>query len=448
MAPADRPSPARRRFHPAAGAVYYQRLVDPAPNLGGLAWPTRSSAVRAKFEPRHRGPVVEELGGLSDDRVSQPIDPRESARAAVCQIQESHIGRRNVLEVSGEDDVGLADLPADFPALETAFSLPPISEYRYLTDGWMNRNWVIAAGSGRYVLRRILDVPAATARSVFAAMSWLACRSVPVVLPIRAVDGDTVVDVKGRCYCLVPWVEGVHRAGCDLSLPAVARLGRLVGMIHQALADVPDECGLPPVPDALEVRVADVAATEERIGHIDRIIASIAEPTPYDVRVRALLRRRVELLRGHAHLRPAATAPLGPFGRIHGDLNMRNLLFRGEEVVAVLDWDRMRVGAYADEVVRTGQVVFGGEGGVLDLERIAVFSAAYRRVVPVDGEALAGAVGRLWWKRLTDVWPVEFRYVRGDPSERIAGLFPPGEQVLEWWTCHLEEVREAFAEGC
>jgi Ser/Thr protein kinase RdoA (MazF antagonist) len=249
-----------------------------------------------------------------------------------------------------------------------------------------------------------------------------------VALPVRTVNGDTVVDLEGRCYCLVPWVEGVHRAGCDLSLPAVARLGHLVGTIHQALADVPGECGLPPVPDALEVRITEVATAEELIGHINRIIASIAEPTPYDVTVRALLRRRLELLREHAHLRPAVTAPLGPFGRIHGDLNMRNLLCRGEEVVAVLDWDRMRVGAYADEVVRTGQVVFGGEAGVLDLERIGVFCAAYRRVVPVTGEVLAPAVGRLWWKRLTDVWPVELRYARGEPSERIAGLFPPGSR--------------------
>ncbi|MBV9141769.1 MAG: phosphotransferase [Pseudonocardiales bacterium] len=117
----------------------------------------------------------------------------------------------------------------------------------------MNRNWVVAADSGRYVLRRILDVPVATARSVFAAVSWLASRSVPVVLPVRTVNGDTVVDVEGRCYCLVPWVDGAHRAGCDLSLPAVARLGHLVGTIHQALADLPGECGLPPVPDTLGV---------------------------------------------------------------------------------------------------------------------------------------------------------------------------------------------------
>lgn len=307
---------------------------------------------------------------------------------------------------------------------------------------------MVVAGSGRYVLRRILDVSAETARSVFAVLSWLASRSVPVVLPLRAVSGDTVVDVEGRHYCLVPWVEGAQRGGCDLALPAVARLGHLVGTIHHALAEVPGECGLPPVPDALDVKVAEVAAAEELIGHIKGIIAGIAEPTPYDVRVGALLQRRLELLRAHAHLRPAVTVPLGPFGRIHGDLNMRNLLFRGEDVVAVLDWDRMRVGAYVDEVVRTGQVVFGGEDGVLDLEKIAVFSAAYRSVVPVGGEALADAVGRLWWKRLTDVWPVEFRYVRGDPSERIAALFPPGEQVLEWWTRHLNEVRDAFTEGC
>jgi hypothetical protein len=92
-------------------------------------------------------------------------------QAPFARFSRAKPGRCNVLEVSGEDEVGLVDLPADLLALEAAFSLPPISEHRHLTDGWMNRNWEVATGSGRYVLKRILDVPAATARNVFAAMS-------------------------------------------------------------------------------------------------------------------------------------------------------------------------------------------------------------------------------------------------------------------------------------
>lgn len=346
--------------------------------------------------------------------------------------------------MSAEEEAGLADLAADLPALADAFVLPPISAYRHLADGWMNRNWQIIAGQRRYVLKRLLDVPVGTARSIFAALSFLEARHVPVCLPVRSADGDAVVDLEGRCYCLVPWVEGVRRVGTALSLPGVENFGQLVGKIHSCLADLPAECGLPPVPETLELEVIDAAEAARLIAGIGRIVAGIGAPTPYDVMVRALLERRLELLDEHGQRRPATTVPVGPFGRVHGDLNPRNLLFRGERVTAVLDWDRMRVGPYAGEVVRAGLALFGSESGILDLGRISAFTTAYRAVMPVDKAALADAVSRLWWKRLTDVWPVELRYMRGDPSERFAGLFPPAERALEWWTSHLDEVTGAF----
>ncbi|MEV6987495.1 phosphotransferase [Sphaerisporangium sp. NPDC051017] len=346
--------------------------------------------------------------------------------------------------MSSEDGVGIADLSADLPILARAFRLRSASVCRYLTDGWMNRNWEITADRDRYVLKRILDISAAMARNIHAALSFVAERSVPVCVPLRSSAGDTVVEVDGRAYCLVSWVDGFHRTGCDLSFSAVARLGRLVGEIHQALAQLPCGYGFPPASSVVATRANDKEQTVESIKRVERAIKSLAEPIPYDLLVLSLLRRRLELLDLHGHLRPSSRAA-GPAGWVHGDLNHRNLLFRGERVVAVLDWDRMRVSTYADEVVKAGQALFGSEVGVLDLNRIAVFVAAYRSVVAVERAALSDALSRLLWKRLTDVWPAEFRYLRAEPSERIAGLFPPGELALEWWISHREEVRRAFS---
>jgi len=261
---------------------------------------------------------------------------------------------------------GQADLEADLPLLEDAFALGPIVVRRYLANGWMNRNWQVAAGDSRYVLKRILAISAGTARSIFAVMPVLNSRAVPVCLPVRSATGETVVVVNDRCYS-------------------------------------------------------------------------------HDFMVRTLLRRRLELLGEHSRLRPETAAPVGPFGRVHGDLNPRNLLFRGEDVVAVLDWDRMRVSPYAQEVVKAGMAFFGSASGVPDLTRMSAFAAAYRSVRPLDEAALADAVARLWWKRITDVWPAEFRYMRGDRSERIVSMFVLDERTLEWWTRHLADVTAAFA---
>lgn len=343
-----------------------------------------------------------------------------------------------------EGEAGLAGLAVDLPALQGEFVLQPVTRRQPLVDGWMNQSWRITAGQDQYVLKQIRDASAAAARSTFAALSFLKTRAIPVCVPVRSAAGDTVVEVDGRSYSLVPWVDGIHQTGTGLSLQGVKELGRLVGRIHQALADLPAECGLPPVPGALEVEVADPEEAERLMATISGIVAGISVPTSYDVTVRDLLERRLELLGEYGHLRPGTTVPVGPFGRVHGDINARNLLFQGDDVVAVLDWDRMRVRPYAAEVVQAGLGFFGSESGALDLRMISAFTVAYRAVMPVSAAALADAVSRLLWKRLTDVWPLEFRYVRGDPSERIAGLFPPAERALQWWAGNLDDVAGAF----
>lgn len=133
--------------------------------------------------------------------------------------------------------------------------------------------------------------------------------------------------------------------------------------------------------------------------------------------------------------------PAGPQGWTHGDFQYRNLLWADGGLVAVLDWDRLGVRPYAEEVVRTAQVQFGVEG-VFDLERVTAFVAGYRSVIPLEPAALLDAARRLWWKRMTDFWQLEFHYDRGDHS--CDELFIADEALLHWWTERLDAVEGAF----
>ncbi|WP_051966207.1 protein kinase family protein [Kitasatospora mediocidica] len=94
----------------------------------------------------------------------------------------------------------------------------------------------------------------------------------------------------------------------------------------------------------------------------------------------------------------------GGWGR---DFQHRNLLWRDNEVVAVLGWDR-----------------------ILDLERVAAFMAGYRSEIAIGPAAWEDAVQRLWWKRMTDLWVLAFHYDRGDHA--CDHLFAPQERLLSW----------------
>ncbi|MFJ8085264.1 phosphotransferase [Streptomyces sp. NPDC096205] len=141
---------------------------------------------------------------------------------------------------------------------------------------------------------------------------------------------------------------------------------------------------------------------------------------------------------------PRSATPEGDHGWTHGDVQYRNLLWEGGALAAIRDWDRIAVRPYAEEVVRTAQVQFG-VGGVFDLARVSAFVGGYRSVVPLERSALVDGARRLWWKRMTDFWQLEFHYDRGDFS--FDDLFTADEALLHWWTDRLDQVEDAVAAG-
>ncbi|MET8162510.1 phosphotransferase [Sphaerisporangium sp. NPDC005289] len=94
-----------------------------------------------------------------------------------------------------------------------------------------------------------------------------------------------------------------------------------------------------------------------------RTIAPDKHQDDFDQRVTELLEQRKLLIEKYADLRSADEVPLGPFGWTHGDFQHLNVMWQGGKVVAVLDWDRIRVPPF--QYLRAG----GPEGGMADKAR-------------------------------------------------------------------------------
>ncbi|WP_449345353.1 phosphotransferase, partial [Streptomyces narbonensis] len=291
-------------------------------------------------------------------------------------------------------------------------------------------------------LKRVTDVPLDRLRRNLAVLPFLASYGVPTCAPLSTVHGDVIAEVRGSGYCLFPWSTGEHVRGTDLSLAQTFELGTHLAQLHTALGRAADDAVLPNLPASI---TAEVTEPRRAIQKADRLAGAVAvrgAGDAFDASARAALEERQLLLDKHAHLRPEGDAPAGPHGWTHGDFQYRNLLWADGELVAVLDWDRLGVRPYAEEVVRTAQVQFGVEG-VFDLERASAFVAGYRSVIPLEAAALVDGARRLWWKRMTDFWQLEFHYDRDDRS--CDDLFIADEALLHWWTEWLDEVERALS---
>ncbi|GHB74190.1 hypothetical protein GCM10010377_75720 [Streptomyces viridiviolaceus] len=336
--------------------------------------------------------------------------------------------------------VGNVSLTSDLSVLAEAFGLGEPIKHDFLPDGLMNHNWQVTTTHGRYAVKRIKDVSLEKARRNLTALSALARGQIPVCVPLRTTSGDLVAEVGSHAYCVLPWIDGSHQRGVDLSASQVAELGIMLGRIHLALVTQPPGNAPDQLPPAKVTSVAEAVTASERFSDI---VGSSAAPSEFDRTVAKFMERRRILLDKYAHLRPAAGIPLGPFGWTHGDFQYRNVLWRDGQIAAVLDWDRLGVRPYAEEVARTAQVQFGVDGR-FDLKRLRGFIDGYRSVVPLSDDAALDGVRRLWWKRMTDYWQLEFHYNRGDHS--CDHLFTTDEELLNWWTDRLGEVEAAFTQ--
>ncbi|GGR14530.1 phosphotransferase [Streptomyces roseolus] len=307
-----------------------------------------------------------------------------------------------------------------------------------VTEGLLNRGYRLATTRGRYFLKQHLDAPTADRATItrqHRATQRLHALGLPVAPPLPDSRGRTVAVIDGRCYALHPWVEGRHRDGAQLTTGGSRRLGALLGRVHTTLDRVME----PPPADERH----DSARPEDTFADIAELIRLARAHRPYDgfdALAEHRLRERRRLLAQHAHRRPPAPATAG---WVHGDFHPLNLLYRGAEPAAIVDWDRLGVRPRAEEAVRAAAIFFVRPGGELDLEKVRAYARAYRRAAGADGAELAAAVHRVWWERLNDFWTLRWRYQLHD--HRADPQFPAVSALAVWWTREYDAVRDAFA---
>jgi Ser/Thr protein kinase RdoA (MazF antagonist) len=319
--------------------------------------------------------------------------------------------------------------------LADRFALGTIDACTAISQGLMNLNWRVRSGAGEFAIKQIRDATPAAARRQHRLLPRLAERGIPVPAVRHTRDGDSLAEIDGHRYAALGWSPGRHRTGLQLSLPACGRLGGLLGSLHRCLQDL-----LPATPLTLPGAPVHL---HHAVAQLDMFASAAAGHDDFDRLARAEIAWRRRLLDEIACLRPP-DRPVRPVGWTHGDLNHLNLLFTGDAVSAVLDWDRLGVRPYGLEVVRTATLLFatGDERGA-DLHRIAAFTAGYRNHIAISDDELRDAALRRWWAVACESWILRLHYLGNNRS--CDHLLPASGLMLRWWTRHRDAVDAALS---
>jgi Ser/Thr protein kinase RdoA (MazF antagonist) len=323
-------------------------------------------------------------------------------------------------------------------ALLARYGLFDVCSFTPLDTGLLNRSFEVRTGSGRYFLKNYLDQSPSVIRHQHTVTTVLAERGLPVLAPIADLGGRTLNYWGARSFALYPWSEGRHLPGLELSLGQCAELGATLGGLHEALAGIHAPCAQPLFQPTVSIEQA-----QAKIDSLLCLIGRRGKREGIDELAEFRLYERRGLLHAFADRRPAAGDQL-TVGYVHGDFHGLNV-FHDETgaVRTIVDWDRLGVHPYVEELVRSALILFvDPHDGHLDLDRVTSYVHGYCGRLPWLADELPTGVHRLWWERLTDFWMLVWRYELDDARTDVQ--FPGASALVVWWTHHYDQVLDAF----
>ena len=201
-----------------------------------------------------------------------------------------------------------------------------------IAAGTINTNIRVETTVGRRFLRINEGKSTDDVAREAAIVGHASAAGVPTPAPYTATTGEPFALWRGEIVSLFPWLPGRTLARADVTAAQARQVGRALGRLHRAGTTFPDHRPSRYEPAEINARVeriASVASSDALLpGAVARLRPELA----------ALARERVTDL---------------PTGLIHGDLFIDNVLFDGDVLVALLDFEQASWGRLAYDLAVT-----------------------------------------------------------------------------------------------
>lgn len=255
----------------------------------------------------------------------------------------------------------------DAQALREAYGLDAIEGIEGIAGGSVNSNYALLTASGRVFCRLYEEQDHAGAEREASLLGRLAARGVPTPSPLPrtpSCGGGFVHALRGKPVALFPWREGTMRCQASVTAGDAGAVGAALARVHLAGGDEAAPEG--------RFRAEDLRV------RLDRIASS--GDLEFAPRVPAL-RRALDATQARRDLTL-------PAGLVHGDLFRDNVLWTGDGLSALLDFESACRGTYVFDL--TVSVLSWCFGDDLDGRLAAAMCRGYQEVRPLGAEERRG----------------------------------------------------------
>ncbi|WP_129674901.1 homoserine kinase [Candidatus Chloroploca sp. Khr17] len=314
------------------------------------------------------------------------------------------------------------------------YDLGEVRSVRPASHGAVNETAFVETSIGRYVVRRNQRKQGLSAVDLrHRLMAWLRARGFPAPRLIPARNGDQAIDFDGRFFEVQTFIEGDE---FNHDRPAhLAGTGSILAHYHNAVDGFPD----PPLSQGPRYSTSSLSGLIERIMQRDMMGDLTVQLNWYD-------RRAADLKRSLSEQSYEAL----PHVLIHGDVHRDNLIFRGDTVAALIDFDQVTLDArlvdLADALVDFAVGMppkdwypWGVYAGPLDAQRAAQLLNGYDQIAPLSSyerKALPLMIEVIWLQgNLRRVLTTH----DADPDYHCEVL-GQGQRLAEWLHEHLEAM--------
>ncbi|MGA2265834.1 MAG: phosphotransferase [Phycisphaerae bacterium] len=246
---------------------------------------------------------------------------------------------------------------------------------------------VITAAAGKFVFKRRAPGRNDLAKVTFThqIQQILADRGFPLPGLVPTRKGDTILVLGSNVYEMFHHIAG---GSYDGSLKATRSAGRTLASFHSLLADFHSEFHLP-------------TGSYHKAHSIPKAMRTIVSVLPLDRRppikaVKGTTRWLTESYRFCGEQAEAAGLHLWPKQIVHGDWHPGNMLFRDQEIAAVVDYDAARLQQRVIDLANGAlqfSIIGGGDDTAFwldeaDLPRFGEFMRGYIEVSPISSQEL------------------------------------------------------------